>query len=148
MDTEFRNQVYEILTCHESRFDKINATLQKILSELQSLRVAHNENSFSHTIATISLPPPLMVTATIPIKNTPPELSKIITEFQQVFTTPTTLPPKRAHDHHVHPPTQKQKQPTQISFSTDETQYEPASTKLIPKTSFQNISQLYPCGQG
>ncbi|KAK3231830.1 hypothetical protein Dsin_003711 [Dipteronia sinensis] len=52
MDAEFCNRVYETLTGQGSSFTNINATLQKILTELQYLRIAHNENSFSHTTAT------------------------------------------------------------------------------------------------
>ena len=38
-NVEFREEVQEILTRHESNFDQVHATLQTILTELQSLRL-------------------------------------------------------------------------------------------------------------
>ncbi|KAK9230741.1 hypothetical protein WN944_023713 [Citrus x changshan-huyou] len=43
-NAEFRSEVNEILARHESSFDQVNATLQTLLTELQSLRVSRNSN--------------------------------------------------------------------------------------------------------
>ena len=43
-NAEFRSEVNEILAHHESSFDQVNATLQTVLTELQSLRVSRNSN--------------------------------------------------------------------------------------------------------
>ena len=40
---EFRNEVSEILARHESNFDQVHATLQTILTELQSLKTSRNQ---------------------------------------------------------------------------------------------------------
>lgn len=40
-NAEFRNDVNEALARHESNFDQINATLQIVLTEIQSLRISH-----------------------------------------------------------------------------------------------------------
>ena len=89
LDAEFRNGVYATLARHESKFNLLNkninqikTALQSILTELRTLRVNHNGN----TVETFHRPtnPP------------PPELGKTITEFQQAFTIPTTLPPKKS----------------------------------------------------
>ncbi|TXG66645.1 hypothetical protein EZV62_007920 [Acer yangbiense] len=45
MDTMFHNNVYEILARHVSSFAKINTTLQKVITELQSLRVSRSSNT-------------------------------------------------------------------------------------------------------
>ena len=37
---EFRNEVQEILSRHESSLDQVHATLQTVLSELQSLHAS------------------------------------------------------------------------------------------------------------
>ncbi|KAL5771463.1 hypothetical protein ACOSP7_015617 [Xanthoceras sorbifolium] len=42
INAEFRNEVNEILARHESSFDQVNATLQAILTELQSLRISRS----------------------------------------------------------------------------------------------------------
>ncbi|RVW24893.1 hypothetical protein CK203_079475 [Vitis vinifera] len=42
-NAEFRNEVNEALARHESSFDKVNATLQAVLRELQALRI-HGED--------------------------------------------------------------------------------------------------------
>ena len=44
---EFRNEVNEALARHESSFDQINLALQAVLTELQTLRTSHNQNSNS-----------------------------------------------------------------------------------------------------
>ena len=72
--------MYKTLVRHKSCFNQI-------LIEIQTLRLHQTQR-------------------TIPLKNTPPELSKTITEFQQAFTTPTTLPQKRVQFHPIPPPTQ------------------------------------------
>lgn len=46
-NAEFRNEVQEILGRHESSLDQVHATLQTVLSELQSLRASQA----SHGIA-------------------------------------------------------------------------------------------------
>ncbi|KAH9651124.1 hypothetical protein KPL70_026631 [Citrus sinensis] len=43
-NAEFRSEVNEILARHESSFDQVNAILQTLLTELQSLRVSRNSN--------------------------------------------------------------------------------------------------------
>ena len=54
-NAEFRDEVNNILSCHESSLEQIHssqgqlhATLQSVLSKLQALRVTHN-SSTSHT---------------------------------------------------------------------------------------------------
>ncbi|KAL5769060.1 hypothetical protein ACOSQ2_015843 [Xanthoceras sorbifolium] len=42
INAEFRNEVNEILARHESSFDQVNAILQAILTELQSLRISRS----------------------------------------------------------------------------------------------------------
>lgn len=44
-NAEFRNDVNEILARHESNFDQIHTTIQKILTELQSLRTTYSSNT-------------------------------------------------------------------------------------------------------
>ncbi|KAL5849790.1 hypothetical protein ACOSQ4_007803 [Xanthoceras sorbifolium] len=41
-NVEFRNEANETLGRHESNFDQLNGTLQTVLTELQSLRIAQN----------------------------------------------------------------------------------------------------------
>ena len=49
-NAEFRNEVNEALARHESSFDQINLALQAMLTELQTLRTSHNQNSNSPEI--------------------------------------------------------------------------------------------------
>ena len=46
-NTEFRNEVNEILARHESNFDRIHASLQTVLAELQAIRASQNPTSNS-----------------------------------------------------------------------------------------------------
>ena len=55
-NTEFRNEVSEILSHHESNFDQVHNTLQTILAELDTLPIhlntellleVHNVNPFA-----------------------------------------------------------------------------------------------------
>ena len=41
LNAEFCEEVQEILAIHESNFDQVHATLQRILIELQSLHLQH-----------------------------------------------------------------------------------------------------------
>ncbi|KAL5800092.1 hypothetical protein ACOSQ4_032976 [Xanthoceras sorbifolium] len=43
-NAEFRNEVHEILGHHESSIDQVHATLQTVLTELQSLRTSQNHS--------------------------------------------------------------------------------------------------------
>ncbi|KAL5851174.1 hypothetical protein ACOSQ3_006292 [Xanthoceras sorbifolium] len=47
-NAEFRNEVNEILTQYESSFDQVNAALQAILTELQSLHISRSPHKSSH----------------------------------------------------------------------------------------------------
>jgi len=49
-NTEFRNEVNEILVRHKSSFDQVNATLQVILTELQALCTTRHQNTNSPEI--------------------------------------------------------------------------------------------------
>ncbi|RVW85308.1 hypothetical protein CK203_045592 [Vitis vinifera] len=44
-NAEFRNDVNEILARHESSFDQVNAALQAMLTELQTLRASRSQNT-------------------------------------------------------------------------------------------------------
>lgn len=44
-NVEFRNDVSEILACHELSFDQVNANLQPVLTELQTLRILRSSNT-------------------------------------------------------------------------------------------------------
>ena len=44
-NAEFRNDVNEILARHESSFDQVNAALQAVLTELQTLRASRSQNT-------------------------------------------------------------------------------------------------------
>lgn len=53
---QFHNEVQEVLGCHDSSLDQVNATLQTILSELQSLRISlasHINASETNTFAPV-----------------------------------------------------------------------------------------------
>ena len=47
-NAEFRDEVQEILAKHESNFDQIHATLQTVLTEIQSLRIQHNSQNHAY----------------------------------------------------------------------------------------------------
>jgi hypothetical protein len=49
-NAEFRNEVNEILVRHETSFDQVNATLQVVLTELQSLHTTRPQNTNSPEI--------------------------------------------------------------------------------------------------
>lgn len=36
-----------------------------------------------------------------PIQSSPPEIKSLLEEFSKVFETPTSIPPKRIHDHRI-----------------------------------------------
>ena len=57
-NAEFRNEVNEALARHESSFDQINLALQAVLTELQTLRTTHNQNSNSLEINPFALEGP------------------------------------------------------------------------------------------
>ncbi|KAA8526488.1 hypothetical protein F0562_008310 [Nyssa sinensis] len=44
-NAEFRNDVNEILTRHESSFDQVNVALQMVLTELQAIRISRSTNT-------------------------------------------------------------------------------------------------------
>ena len=50
MNAKFRNEVNEALARHQSIFDQITLALQAVLTELQTLRTSHNQNSNSPEI--------------------------------------------------------------------------------------------------
>ena len=91
MDTRFRNEIYEVLTRHESIFIQIQNTLYTISNELQSLRVFHKESSFQKN--TNPQPPMLTTIHITPTNPPPPMLTTIhITSTTQTSLTGTTIP--------------------------------------------------------
>lgn len=54
-------------------------------------------HSVSYSSLNKCLPHPIRATGT-----TTMTLQGLLDEFEEIFTTPTTLPPNRVHDHHIH----------------------------------------------
>ena len=54
-NVEFRTEVYEILGRHESKFNQMNASFERLLTELQSQRVNPTSNPPTHEVNPFAL---------------------------------------------------------------------------------------------